>query len=46
MLEDGEFERLGSSRTQSTDVRLVSATNADLATEVEAGRFASTDAHV
>jgi DNA-binding NtrC family response regulator len=39
VLEDGEFERLGSSRTQSVDVRLVSATNADLAVEVEAGRF-------
>ncbi|NMW25355.1 sigma-54-dependent Fis family transcriptional regulator, partial [Rhodanobacter denitrificans] len=39
VLEDGEFERLGSSRTQNTDVRLVSATNADLAVEVEAGRF-------
>ncbi|MEP7186618.1 MAG: sigma-54 dependent transcriptional regulator [Rhodanobacter sp.] len=39
VLEDGEFERLGSSRTQSTDVRLVSATNADLAVEVAEGRF-------
>ena len=39
VLEDGEFERLGSSRTQNVDVRLVSATNADLAVEVEAGRF-------
>jgi len=39
VLEDGEFERLGSSRTQSVDVRLVSATNADLAAEVAAGRF-------
>jgi transcriptional regulator with GAF, ATPase, and Fis domain len=39
VLEDGEFERLGSSRTQSVDVRLVSATNADLAAEVVAGRF-------
>jgi DNA-binding NtrC family response regulator len=39
VLEDGEFERLGSSRTQSTDVRLVSATNADLAVEVAQGRF-------
>ncbi|MGH8191948.1 MAG: sigma 54-interacting transcriptional regulator, partial [Rhodanobacteraceae bacterium] len=38
-LEDGEFERLGSSRTQSVDVRLISATNADLAAEVAAGRF-------
>src|SRR5690349_5507757 len=39
VLEDGEFERLGSSRTQRVDVRLVSATNADLDAEVVAGRF-------
>lgn len=39
VLEDGEFERLGSSRTQHADVRLVSATNADLDDEVAAGRF-------
>lgn len=39
VLEDGEFERLGSSRTQSVDVRLISATNADLAEAVAAGRF-------
>jgi len=39
VLEDGEFERLGSSRTQRVDVRLVSATNADLAVEVAEGRF-------
>ncbi len=39
VLEDGEFERLGSSRTQSADVRLISATNADLASEVAEGRF-------
>jgi DNA-binding NtrC family response regulator len=39
VLEDGEFERLGSSRTQRVDVRLVSATNADLAAEVAEGRF-------
>jgi len=39
VLEDGEFERLGSSRTQRADVRLVSATNADMAGEVAAGRF-------
>ncbi|XRD87070.1 sigma-54-dependent Fis family transcriptional regulator [Dyella nitratireducens] len=39
VLEDGEFERLGSSRTQNTDVRLISATNADLNTEVAEGRF-------
>jgi len=28
VLEDGEFERVGSSRTQSVDVRIISATNA------------------
>ncbi|WP_430387731.1 sigma-54-dependent transcriptional regulator [Dyella sp. 20L07] len=39
VLEDGEFERLGSSRTQRVDVRLVSATNADLSGDVAAGRF-------
>ncbi|HET8553975.1 MAG TPA: sigma-54 dependent transcriptional regulator [Rhodanobacteraceae bacterium] len=39
VLEDGEFERLGSSRTQSVDVRLVSATNADLEQAVAEGRF-------
>lgn len=39
VLESGEFERLGSSRTQSVDVRLISATNADLEAEVAAGRF-------
>lgn len=39
VLEDGEFERLGSSRTQSVDVRLVSATNADLGEAVVSGRF-------
>lgn len=39
VLEDGEFERLGSSRTQHADVRLISATNADLAVDVAEGRF-------
>jgi DNA-binding NtrC family response regulator len=39
VLETGEFERLGSSRTRSADVRLLSATNADLRQEVTAGRF-------
>jgi DNA-binding NtrC family response regulator len=39
VLETGEFERLGSSRTRKADVRLVSATNADLNEEVTAGRF-------
>jgi DNA-binding NtrC family response regulator len=38
-LERGEFERVGSSRTIRADVRLISATNADLPAEVAAGRF-------
>ncbi|UCD75927.1 MAG: sigma-54-dependent Fis family transcriptional regulator [Phycisphaerales bacterium] len=39
VLETGEFERVGSSRTQRVDVRILSATNADIYGEVEAGRF-------
>src|SRR3546814_7179507 len=39
VLEDGELERLGSSRTIKLDVRVVSATNAELPVEVAAGRF-------
>jgi DNA-binding NtrC family response regulator len=39
VIESGEFERLGSSRTRSTDVRVLCATNADLRAEVKAGRF-------
>src|SRR6476619_4936200 len=39
VLETGEFERLGTSRTRRADVRLISATNADLHAEVTAGRF-------
>ncbi|HNR39814.1 MAG TPA: sigma-54 dependent transcriptional regulator [Acidobacteriota bacterium] len=39
VLECGEFERVGSSRTQVADVRVLSATNADLPAEVAAGRF-------
>lgn len=38
-LERGEFERVGSSRTLRADVRLISATNADISAEVAAGRF-------
>jgi DNA-binding NtrC family response regulator len=38
-IETGDFERVGSSRTYRANVRLVSATNADLAAEVAAGRF-------
>jgi transcriptional regulator with GAF, ATPase, and Fis domain len=39
VLEDGELERVGSSRTLKVDVRLISATNADLASEVASGTF-------
>ncbi len=39
VLETGEFERLGSSRTRRVDVRILSATNADPTAEVAAGRF-------
>ncbi len=39
VLETGEFERLGSSKTRKVDVRLISATNADPNAEVAAGRF-------
>jgi len=41
VLEDGEFERLGSSRTQQTDVRVLAATNADIAAEVDSGQLRS-----
>jgi DNA-binding NtrC family response regulator len=39
VVESGEFEPVGSSRTRKLDVRLISATNADLEAEVGAGRF-------
>lgn len=39
VLEDGQFEKLGSSRTQQVDVRVLSATNADIQEEIEAKRF-------
>ena len=39
VVETGEFERVGSSRTRKVDVRILSATNADLRAEVAAGRF-------
>jgi len=39
VLETGELERVGSSRTRKVDVRILSATNADLGEEVAAGRF-------
>ena len=39
VLQTGEFERVGASRTRKVDVRLLAATNADLRAEVAAGRF-------
>jgi len=39
VLQDGVFERVGESRPTRVDVRLVCASNVDLAAEVEAGRF-------
>lgn len=39
VLETGEFERVGSSRTRKVNVRVISATNANLQEEVEQGRF-------
>ncbi len=39
VLETGEFERLGSSKTRRVDVRILSATNADIAEEVRENRF-------
>ncbi|HET7456641.1 MAG TPA: sigma-54 dependent transcriptional regulator [Gemmatimonadaceae bacterium] len=39
VLETGEMQRVGSSRTQRVDVRVISATNANLAREVAEGRF-------
>ena len=39
VLQDGTFERLGSTRTLQVDVRVVAATNKELMQEVEAGRF-------
>jgi DNA-binding NtrC family response regulator len=39
VLQSGEFERVGSSKTRRVDTRIISATNADLRAEVAAGRF-------
>lgn len=39
VLETGEMEKVGSSRTQKVDVRIISATNADLHNEVAGNRF-------
>jgi formate hydrogenlyase transcriptional activator len=39
VIQDGEFERLGSSRTITTDVRIIAATNRNLEQEIRDGRF-------
>jgi len=39
VLQTGEIERVGSAQTRRVDVRFIAATNADLRTEVQAGRF-------
>jgi DNA-binding NtrC family response regulator len=39
VLETGEFERVGASRTQRVNVRVISATNADIHADATAGRF-------
>jgi len=39
VIQDGEFERLGSPRTYKTDVRIIAASNRDLEAEIRNGRF-------
>lgn len=39
LLQDKSFERVGGTRTQDVDVRIISATNKDLKEEVQQGRF-------
>jgi formate hydrogenlyase transcriptional activator len=41
VLQDGEFERLGSTRTKKVDVRLIAATNRDLDRMIEEKQFRS-----
>ncbi|HMC32334.1 MAG TPA: sigma-54 dependent transcriptional regulator, partial [Candidatus Angelobacter sp.] len=41
VLETGDMERVGSSKTHKVDVRVISATNADLKVESAEGRFRS-----
>ncbi|WP_298394226.1 sigma-54-dependent Fis family transcriptional regulator [Sphingobium sp.] len=39
VLQEGDYERVGGTKTLAADIRLIAATNADLRAEVEAGRF-------
>ncbi len=39
VIQDGEFERLGSPRTIKIDVRIIAATNRNLEEEIKNGRF-------
>ena len=39
VLQEGQFERVGSDQTRSVNVRITAATNRDLEAEVKAGRF-------
>ncbi len=39
VIQEGQFERLGEADTRTVDVRLICATNRNLETEVQAGRF-------
>jgi transcriptional regulator with PAS, ATPase and Fis domain len=39
VLESGEFIRVGSSKVQKTDVRVIAATNIDIISAVSSGRF-------
>ncbi|HER63189.1 MAG TPA: sigma-54-dependent Fis family transcriptional regulator [Desulfobacteraceae bacterium] len=39
VLQEGSFLRVGATRETGCDIRIISATNADLKTEVDAGRF-------
>ena len=39
VLETGEFMRVGSSKNQKTDVRVIAASNVDITKAVENGKF-------
>ncbi|MDA3882671.1 MAG: sigma-54 dependent transcriptional regulator [Bacteroidales bacterium] len=39
VLENGEYIRVGTSKTQKTDVRIIAATNVDLHSTIEQGKF-------